>query len=248
MAELLFDQVGERYFETGVSHGVLFPGAPSSDVTGVAWNGLTSVSQSPDGGDANDQYADNIKYLALRGAENMGGTIEAFYYPEEMKACIGRKGLGTYTTLTFAQQTKKPFSFAYLTVLGNDTEGVDYAEKLTIIYNATCSPVEKTHETINESPEAQTFSFEFNTLPLVLDKSKITGYSTLTDSKVKEDIDKMKASAVIELEYNPKSTATKEQAFYKAVKGMVYGTTSKESTLPMPEDVINAFITNVVNS
>lgn len=250
MAELQFDTVGQRYFETGVSHMVLFPGAPThdSEITGVAWNGITSVSQSPDGGDANDQYADNIKYLALRGAENMGGTIEAFYYPPELKACIGRKSLGGHHSLTFAQQTKKAFSFAYLTVLGNDTEGVDYSEVLHIVYNATCSPIEKSYETINESPEAQTFSFEFNTVPLVLDTSKITKYSSLgtTHKEIKDDIDKMKASAVIEIEYIPGETSKDEADFYKNVKAMVYGSASKESKLPMPEEILNEFLTTVV--
>lgn len=162
--KLLFDQIGERYFEAGVSKAVLFPGAPANNVAGVAWNGMTKINLTPDGGDANDQYADNIKYLSLRAPENTNGTIECFTVPPEFYPCMGYKGPGAGGY--FSQQRKSPFSFAYISQAGNDTDGVDYSEKLHIVWNATCDPVEKDYETINESPEALTLSYAFKTVPM----------------------------------------------------------------------------------
>jgi len=180
MSKLVFDKVGEHFFETGVKNGVLFPGSPKNTITGVPWNGLTKWDVSPDGGDANDQYADNIKYLSLRAAENVNGNIECFTYPDEFNACMGYKdgGAGGF----FAQQKKSPFSGCYITQVGNDEEGADFSEKLHIVWNATCDPVEKSYETINDSPEAMTLSFDYQTVPMPVseDGYKPTAYFEIT--------------------------------------------------------------------
>lgn len=211
MTKLVFDKVGERFFEAGVSQGVLFPGSPTNAVKGVAWNGLTSVQDSPDGGDTNDQFADNIKYLSLRGAENVKGTIEAFTYPKEFEPCMGKKGpaKGGY----FAQQGKLPFSFAYITQVGNDVDGVDYSEKLHIVWNATVNPTDKSYETINENPEAITFSWEYDTVPV-----PVKGF---------------KPSAGFEYEKTAENAET-----YNAIIDALYGTDETESHLLMPDDIV----------
>lgn len=214
MAKLVFDAVGERIFETGVSNGVLFRQTGNAYETGVAWNGLTSVAQSPDGGDANDQYADNIKYLSLRGKENQNGTIEAFTYPEEFNPCMGYYGgSGMYVL----GQTKKPFSFVYKTVVGNDEEGIEYGEKLHIVYNATVNPVEKTYETINDSPEAMTFSWEYTTTPLTVTISAAN--ATKLAGSAFSDLTKVKEMAVFEIEKTDES-----EAVYTALENSIYGT------------------------
>lgn len=241
MARLLFDQVGEHKFEAGVSEGVLFTYNGTTANTGVAWNGLTSVADSPDGGDANDQWADNIKYLSLRGTENRNGTIEAFTYPEEFNACMGNVGAnGAY----FAGQSKKPFSFAYKTKVGNDVDGIDASEKLHIVYNATVSPTEKTYETINDSPEALTFSWEYTTTPLAVNVTAAQK-TALEDSDYAE-LAKLKNVAVFEIE---KTTASED--IYAAIEASIYGTDASgndqgtDSTLLTPNQLIALIVSNL---
>lgn len=169
MAALVWDATGSRLYETGVDHGVLYTQntAGTGWNTGVAWNGLISVTESPSGGDPNALYADNIKYLELRGAEEFGATIEAYTYPDEFNACNGvveLDGKGLY----IGQQTRKPFCMAYRTLIGSDTDGTDHGYKIHIIYNATVSPSEQAHSTVNESPEAATFSWEVSTVPIAV--------------------------------------------------------------------------------
>lgn len=217
MTKLVFDGTGEREYEAGVSQGVLFPGSPSSTVEGIVWNGLTNFTKSPDGGEANDQWADNIKYASIRGAENINGTIEAFMYPKEFHASMGEKELVTGSGVYVSQQTKAPFSFACLTKIGNDTEGLDYGSKLHIVYNATINPSEMAYETVNDSPEPITMSWEFNTVPVSV--SKVQG---------------IQPTAYIVIE---KTTETAK--VFKAVYDKIYGTDepNSSSTLPMPDDI-----------
>lgn len=214
MAKLEWDKTGERLYETGIDRGVLYPYASGNPGTGVAWNGLTSVTESPSGAESNPQYADNIKYLNLRSAEEFGGTIEAFTYPEEWAECDGSKSpsKGVY----FGQQTRKMFGLSYRTKLGNDTDGDDYGYLLHLVYGATASPSERQYQTINDSPEPVTFSWEFDTQAVAVE-----GYKP-----------------VAHIEINSKLVdATKLAAFEKKL----YGDTDTEASLPLPAEVLTLF-------
>lgn len=214
MSKLEWDKTGERLYETGIDHGVLYPYASGAPGTGVAWNGLTSVTESPSGAESNPQYADNIKYLNLRSAEEFGGTIEAFTYPEEWAECDGSKSpsKGVY----FGQQTRKMFGLSYRTKLGNDTEGDDYGYILHLVYGATASPSERQYQTVNDSPEPVTFSWEFDTQAIAVE-----GYKP-----------------VAHLEINSKLVdATKLATFEKKL----YGDTDTEASLPLPAEVLTLF-------
>ena len=185
MAKLVWDAVGERVYETGVDHGVLYlPDVAGAYTWGVAWNGLISVTESPSGAEANPQYADNIKYLNLVSAEEFGATIEAFTYPEEFSQCDGTAI--PEVGVVFGQQARKMFGLCYRTKVGNDVEGQDFGYKLHLVYGCMAAPSEKAYSTINDSPEALTFSWELTTSPVA-----VTGYrpvasitidSTLVDS------------------------------------------------------------------
>lgn len=193
--KLAWDQSGEKKFETGTDRGVLYPIANGAYPVGTVWNGLTSISESPDGGDAQDFYADNIKYGSLRGTENFGGTIECYTYPDEWKACDGRKEL--VPGVTVAQQNRKAFGLSYRSLIGNDTELLDYGYTIHLVYNATSSPSEKSRQTVNESPEAQTFSYEFKTTPVpvtAVDGLKATSHIEIDSTKVtKAQLDAIEA-------------------------------------------------------
>ena len=183
--KLIWDEQGAKKFEAGTDHAVLYPITNGVYPKGVAWNGITAVNESPEGGDAQDFYADNIKYGSLRGAENFNGTIECYTYPDEWKACDGRKELVPGATI--AQQNRKAFGLSYRSLLGNDTEGLDLGYILHLVYNATASPTEKSRSTINESPEAQTFSYEFKTTPVgvtVIENAKATSHIEIDSTKV----------------------------------------------------------------
>ena len=185
MFKLKWDQLGEKKFETGVDRGVLYPGVSGTYPKGHVWNGLTTVSESPDGGDAQDFYADNIKYGSLRGAENFNGTIECYTYPDEWRACDGRKEL--VAGVTIAQQNRKAFGLSYRSLIGNDTDLLDYGYTIHLVYNASASPSQKNRQTVNESPEAQTFSYEFKTTPVgvtVIPDCKATAHIEIDSTKV----------------------------------------------------------------
>lgn len=183
MSLLKWDQVGEKFYETGTKKGVLYPQASDGSYpSGVAWNGLTSVSESPDGGDANDIYADDIKYLSLRGVENFGGTIEAYTYPDEWAEIDGSASL--MAGVVIGQQPRKTFGFSYVTTLGNDTELDAHGYKIHLIYGASASPSEKSYETINDSPEPITFSWEFTTIPVNVSGHKPTALLTIDSTKL----------------------------------------------------------------
>lgn len=212
MAKLSWDDTSKRLYETGVKQGVLYvqdsKGAYSK---GVAWNGLSSISESPSGAEANDIFADDSKYLTLRSAEEFGCTIEAYTYPDEFMVCDGtaEAAPGVYV----GQQTRKPFGLCYRTTLGNDTMLEDYGYKLHLVYNITASPSEKQYQTINDSPEAITFSWECDTTPI----SAGSNY-------------KKTAAIVVD---STKVDATKLAKLEEAL----YGTDDAEAYLPLPEEV-----------
>lgn len=170
IGRLKWDETGDHFYETGISQGVLYVGNEDPETgaitwgTGVPWNGLISVSETPDGGDAEDFYADNIKYLSLRGVENFGGTITCYQTPEQFDGCDGTISLTT--GLRVGQQSRMPFCLVYKTQVGNDLKGSDYGYEIHVIYNATASPSEREYQTINDSPEPAELSFEFTTTPI----------------------------------------------------------------------------------
>lgn len=211
MAKLVWDQTGERYYETGTKYGVLYPMVAGAYPKGVAWNGLTAVTQSPSGAEATPLYADDIKYLNLYSAEEFGGTIEAYTYPDEFAACDGSASIATGVMI--GQQTRQGFGFCYRTVLGNDTETNDHGYKLHLIYGAMASPSEKAYATINDSPEAITFSWEFTTTPVNVEGFKPTSYVCVDSTKVD-------ASKLADLE------------------AILYGSESEEARLPLPAEII----------
>lgn len=163
MAKLVWDAVGEKFYETGTKKGVLYPQVGTAYPRGYAWNGLTAVTESPEGAEANDIYADDIKYLVLRSAENFKATIEAYTYPDEFAECDGSAQIAAGVKIT--QQPRKAFGFSYVTTLGNDTALDSYGEIIHLIWGASAAPSEKAYQTINDSPEAITFSWELSTVP-----------------------------------------------------------------------------------
>lgn len=211
MAKLVWDKTGERLYETGVKQGVLYlPDAEGAYNTGVAWNGLTAVTESPSGAEATALYADDIKYLNLMSTEEFGATIEAYTYPEEFAECDGSASLvdGVY----IGQQPRKMFGMSYRTALGNDTEGTDHGYKLHLIYGAQAAPSEKAYATINDSPEAITFSWEVTTTPVAVAGFKPTASITIDSTK---------------------ADATCLAALEKAL----YGDENTEPRLPLPDEV-----------
>lgn len=214
MSKLVWDQTGERLYETGVKQGVLYVQANGAYPKGVAWNGLTAVTESPSGAEATPLYADDIKYLNLISAEEFGASIEAYTYPDEFMECDGSASLaeGIY----IGQQTRKAFGLCYRTVLGNDVDNNDHGYKLHLIYGALAAPSEKSYATINDSPEAITFSWEVTTTPV-----NVTGY-------------KPTASLVID---STKVDAEK----LKALEDVLYGTEEGEARLPLPDEIAGMF-------
>lgn len=211
MSVLTWDNTGERFYETGVNHGVLYPMTKEGKYgTGVVWNGLTAVNESPSGAEPTALYADNIKYLNLMSAEEFGATIEAYTYPDEFAECDGSAELEK--GIRIGQQTRKSFGLCYSTKVGNDVDGEEYGEKIHIIYGALASPSAKDYATINESPEAITFSWELMTTPIPVKGHKPTAYLVIDTKTVSED-----ALALI--------------------KDKLYGTEDTEPTLPTPDEI-----------
>lgn len=211
MAKLVWDADGQRKYETGVSKGVVYP--KSKDGTypkGVAWNGLTQVTESPSGAEASPLWADNTKYLNLRSAEEFGGTIEAYMYPDEFAECDGSAEIATGVKI--GQQSRKSFGMCYTTVVGNDTEGESYGYIIHIVYGADVSPSEKAYQTINDSPNAITFSWTFTTTPVNVAGFKPT--SLLTIDSTLTDADKM-----------------------TAIEDILYGNADTEARLPLPDEI-----------
>ena len=225
MSKIVWDQVGERTYETGTKNGVLYPQASNGTYpSGVAWNGLTSVSESPDGGDANDIYADDIKYLVLRGVENFGGTIEAYTYPDEFAECDGSAQL--LAGVTIGQQPRKSFGFSYVTTVGNDVDMDNYGYKIHLIYGASASPSERSYETINDSPEPINFSWEFSTVPVPVAGHKATSCMIIDSTKFPPEQDGSKNVHLQDLE---------DVLYGTDGEGTSAGTTPR---LPLPEEVV----------
>lgn len=213
MAKLVFDGVGSRFFETGVKNGVLFvQGADGEYENGVVWNGLTAVTESPSGAEATPLYADDMKYVVLYSTEEFGATIEAYTYPEEFEQCDGSAQLGKGVVI--GQQQRKSFGLVYKTVIGNDVQGQDLGYKIHIIYGAKAAPSEKAFATINDSPEAVTFSWEVSTVPVPVEGHRPT--STLVIDSTKVDAEKL-----------------------AAIEAKLFGSESEESTLPLPNEIAN---------
>ena len=181
MAKIVWDKTGERLYETGVKNGVLYVQEGGAYPKGVAWNGLTAVTESPSGAEATPLYADDIKYLNLISTEEFGATIEAYTYPDEFAACDGSAAL--VDGVMIGQQARKTFGLCYRTTIGNDTNGNDYGYKLHIIYGALAAPSEKAYATINDSPEAITFSWEVTTTPVNVTGAKPTASITIDSTK-----------------------------------------------------------------
>lgn len=221
---LEWDKTGEHFYETGVKNGVLYPYNAANTAKpygpGVAWNGLTSVSESPSGGDENKIYADNLKYLSLRGLEEFGATIEAYTYPDEWAECDGSKA--PVVGLSVGQQTRKMFGFCFRTEVGNDVVGDSLGYKLHLIYGATASPSERSYETINDSPEAITFSWEIATTSVAI--GTIDGVEYRPTSCLIID--------------STKFTTEAAKAKLTALEDALYGTESADAYLPMPAEVI----------
>lgn len=206
MSKLVWDATGTRNYETGTSKGVLYPQAANGTYpNGVAWNGLTAVSESPSGAENTDLWADNMKYLSIRSAEEFGATITAYTYPEEFEECDGSKSVADGVVV--GQQARKPFGFSYQSVMGNDTELDQHGYKIHLIYGATCSPSEKSYATINDSPEAIEFSWEVTTTPVTITAVEgLKATSSITIDSTKCDADKLAALEAIL--YGDDGTAT----------------------------------------
>lgn len=215
MSLITFDNTGDKKFEAGVDHCVLYPLTNGAYNLGVAWNGITGITESPEGGDAQDFYADNIKYGSLRGAENFGGTIECYTYPDEWKGCDGRADLAD--GVTFSQQSRKIFGLSYRTLIGSDTMELGAGYILHIIYGCTASPSSKSRSTVNESPEAGTMSYEFKTTPVNVSKianAKATSHIEIDSTKVSAKVLAAIEAALYgkdgEVSYNPASPSGSE--------------------------------------
>lgn len=182
MAKLIWNEAGRRFFETGVDQGVLYVQVDGAYPNGVVWNGLTAVTESPGGAELTDLWADNIKYASLRAAETFSGTIEAYTYPDEFMECDGSAELTSGVVI--GQQSRKPFGLSYRTKIGSDTDTGMTGYKIHIVYGATASPSEKAYSTINESPDAMTFSWEIATTPVAVAGYKPTATITIDSSKV----------------------------------------------------------------
>lgn len=215
MPKIIWDENGKRLYETGVSQGVLYVQNEEGNYPeGVAWNGLTAVNESPSGAEATPLYADDIKYLELRSAEEFGATIECYTYPDEFAECDGSAEL--VTGVQIGQQPRKSFGVCYRTTLGNDIKGNEFGYKLHLIYGASAAPSEKAFNTVNDSPEAITFSYEITTTPV-----KVTGHkptASLTINSTKVDAEKL-----------------------AALEEVLYGSESESARLPLPDEIAEMF-------
>ena len=211
MAKLVWDESGKRLYETGVEKGVLYvQGENGQYQQGVAWNGLTAVTESPSGAEPTALYADDIKYLELFSAEEFGATIEAYTYPAEFEACDGSASLGEGVTI--GQQDRKAFGLCYRTVVGNDVKGNEHGYKIHLVYGAKAKPSEKAYATVNDSPEAVTFSWEVTTTPVNVAGFKPTATVTIDSTKIQPDK-------------------------LKAIEDKLYGTQDQEPALLMPDEI-----------
>lgn len=213
MTKIKWDETGEKIYETGVKNGVLYlPNETGEYVKGVAWNGLTAVTESPSGAESTPLYADDIKYVELFSAEEFGATLECYTYPDEFAECDGSAEVAPGVIIS--QQNRKTFGLCYRTTLGNDVKGNEFGYKLHLIYGAKASPSEKSYSTINDSPEAITFSYEITTTPVNVTGHKPTASLTINSTKV-------------------------EAGKLQQLEALLYGGDSTEAKLPLPDEVIN---------
>lgn len=212
MSKIIFDNTGEKIYETGVDHCVLYVRDGNAYQTGVAWNGITAINESPSGAEATPIYADNIKYLNIVSGEDFGATIEAYTYPDEFTECDGSAEI--VAGVKIGQQTRKPFALCYRTLIGNDVAGTGHGYKLHFIYNAQAAVSAKNYKTINESPEAMSFSWEISTTPEVVEGFKPTATVTVDSTKV--DAQKL-----------------------KALEDKIYGTENSEPTMPTISEIVS---------
>lgn len=219
MSKLVWDKTGERIYETGVKNGVLYIKGPDGTYSnGVAWNGLTAVTESPSGAEPTPLYADDIKYLNLMSTEEFSATVEAYTYPDEFAECDGSASLTDGVTI--GQQTRKQFGMCYKTTVGNDVSGNEYGYKLHMIYGCLAAPSEKAYATINDSPEAITFSWEVSTTPVNVNNNKPTSTLTIDSTKV----DKSKLAALEEILYGKDPTTDG-------------GSDGVDPRLPLPDEI-----------
>ncbi len=216
MSKLEWDKTGERFYETGVDHVALYLQSEAGLYTGgVAWNGVTAINENPSGAEATPLYADNIKYIELRSAEDFGAGIEAYTYPDEFAECDGTKEIAP--GIMIGQQNRKSFGLSYRTAIGNDTKGTDNGYYLHLVYGAMASPSEKSYSTISDSPDAITFSWEITTTPVAVTGAKPTAHLRINSTKV-------------------------DSAKLKQLEEKLYGTAEDgEPTLPLPDEVVAIF-------
>lgn len=212
MSKIIFDNTGEKIYETGVDHCVLFVRDGNTYQTGVAWNGITAINESPSGAEATPIYADNIKYLNIVSGEDFGATIEAYTYPDEFTECDGSAEI--VAGVKIGQQTRKPFALCYRTLIGNDVAGTGHGYKLHFIYNAQAAVSAKNYKTINESPEAMSFSWEISTTPEVVEGFKPTATVTVDSTKV-------------------------DSTKLKTLEDKIYGTENSEPTMPTISEIVS---------
>lgn len=211
MARIEWDKTGERLYETGVDRVVLYTRAANGDYeNGAPWNGVTAISETPSGGEPTALWADNTKYLNLMSTEEVGGSIEAYTYPEEFEACNGTAEL--VTGVRIGQQKRATFGLCYRTLIGNDVKGTDYGYKLHLVYGANASPSEASYSTVNDSPEAATLSWEYTTTPVNVEGHSPTATLSIDSTKV-------------------------DAAKLKALEDILYGTESEAARLPLPSEV-----------
>lgn len=214
MSKIAWDQIGQRTYETGIDHGVIYPQKSGKYVGGVAWNGLTSVTESPSGAEDTAYYADNMKYFNLKSAEELGLTLECYTYPPEFEECNGEKKIAAGVALS--QQARNTFGLSYRTKLGNDTDGEDHGYKLHLVYGCSATPSEKAYNTVNDSPDAIAFSFSLSTTSVPVEGFKPTSLIVIDSTAV----DKTKLAAL---------------------EAKLYGTDTDEPELPMPDEVVKMF-------
>jgi len=229
MSKLIWDAIGERYYETGVDHAVLYPVENGAYPKGYAWNGITSVSESPSGAEDSALYADNIKYLTLKSAEEFGMTIEAYTYPDQWEECDGTATLATGVKI--GQQSRKKFGLSYRTKVGNDSEGDSLGYKLHLVYGCSASPSERGYQTVNDSPEAISFSWTVTTTPITLDGHKPVSLITIDSTKA----DPVKLKALEDILYGTDGGST---SIIPVGGGNGEGT---DARLPMPSEVQTIF-------
>lgn len=219
MAKLVWDQISEKVYETGADHAVLYlPNDAGVYETGVAWNGLLGFDENPSGAEATKLWADNINYATMYSAEEYGGTIRAYTYPDEFEACDGSVEIAP--GVVAGQQNRKSFGFSYRTLVGNDVKGTDYGYKLHLVYGCMCSPSSKTHDTVNDSPSAVEFSWEVTTTPVAVDGFKPTATLEIDSTKLNTEEDKAKLTKLEEI---------------------LYGSDSEEARLPLPDEIMELF-------